>query len=71
MGWSGAEVFDRIIDAIMESVDNGSDEARDAIYREIVDTFRDAGWDTLCESEYYEHHIIGPLLKIDEEDEEY
>ncbi|MCP3968240.1 MAG: hypothetical protein GY718_18165, partial [Lentisphaerae bacterium] len=51
MGWSGgAEVFDRIIDVVKPVIDGLSDaylHEQEEIYREIIDTLRDADWDTL------------------------
>jgi hypothetical protein len=77
MGWSGGtELFDRVVGAIVDSgledtsrIEGFEDETREC-FIEIIDAFRDQDWDCLYESEYYGHPVIGPLLKIDEEDED-
>jgi hypothetical protein len=73
MGWSGGtELFDRVmgvLEATLSSNYDGVDDCAEQ-YTEVIDAFRDQDWDCLYESEYYNHPVIGPLLKIDEEDED-
>jgi hypothetical protein len=73
MGWSGGtELFDRVMNVLEATLSfnyDGVDDCADQ-YAEVIDAFRDQDWDNLCESEYYDHPVIGPLLKIDEEDED-
>lgn len=48
MGWSGgSRLFGSLITTLMENVPE--DAAREAIYRDMVDAFQDADWDTLDE----------------------
>ena len=48
MGWaSGSEVAFRMIRAIMENVPD--DDARQALYEELIDSLEDMDCDTLCE----------------------
>jgi hypothetical protein len=75
MGWSsGTAVFDRVMGAIIQVVTDADDSYDtfvdvDDVYNEIVDAFRDADWDNLCESEYYNHPIVGKYLKIEEDED--
>lgn len=48
MGWgSGSTVFDGVIDTVMAHVPDV--ESRKAIYRNLIDVFTDADWDTTDE----------------------
>lgn len=48
MGWaSGSEIAYRMIRSIMENVPD--DDARQALYEELIDSLEDADCDTLCE----------------------
>ena len=65
MGWaSGSEIAYKLITVIQDNVPD--DDARQAIYEELIEAFEDADCDTLCEC-----RGVDPVydLFFDEEDE--
>ncbi len=48
MGWaSGSRLFGAVIEAIQPEITD--EEKRKALYRKLIDAFRDEDWDTLDE----------------------
>jgi hypothetical protein len=72
VGWSGGTgIFDRIVESIKDIVylaEVSADIDPQDIYREIIDALTDHDWDNACESEYWSHPVIGPLLGNEEID---